>query len=85
MADPDFAPFMAMIAGPSATMRHETLALTLDRPSTHPAQMRRTDRLFELIQILREPLTLPPLPLTRDEVQAMTLRLQLVNLGPILR
>jgi hypothetical protein len=30
MADPDFAPFMALIDGPSAVMRHETLALTLD-------------------------------------------------------
>ncbi|WP_103258187.1 hypothetical protein [Tabrizicola aquatica] len=30
MADPDFHPFMALIDGPSATMRHETLALTLD-------------------------------------------------------
>jgi hypothetical protein len=30
MADPDFAPFMALIDGPSAEMRHETLALTLD-------------------------------------------------------
>lgn len=30
MADPDFAPFMALIDGPSATMRHEQLALSLD-------------------------------------------------------
>ncbi|HLQ18711.1 MAG TPA: hypothetical protein VK146_06990 [Tabrizicola sp.] len=30
MADPDFHPFMALIDGPSAQMRHETLALTLD-------------------------------------------------------
>lgn len=30
MADPDFHPFMALIDGPSARMRHETLALTLD-------------------------------------------------------
>ncbi len=30
MADPDFAPFMALIDGPSAQMRHEELALTLD-------------------------------------------------------
>lgn len=30
MVDPDFAPFMALIHGPSAVMRHETLALTLD-------------------------------------------------------
>lgn len=30
MADPDFAPFMALIDGPSAEMRHEALALTLD-------------------------------------------------------
>ena len=30
MADPDFAPFMALIDGPSAMMRHENLALTLD-------------------------------------------------------
>lgn len=30
MADPDFAPFMALIDGPSATMRHEHLALSLD-------------------------------------------------------
>lgn len=29
MADPDFAPFMALIDGPSAMMRHEELALTL--------------------------------------------------------
>lgn len=30
MADPDFAPFMALIDGLSARMRHERLALTLD-------------------------------------------------------
>ena len=30
MADPDFQPFMALIDGPSARMRHEALALTLD-------------------------------------------------------
>lgn len=30
MADPDFHPFMALIDGPSAQMRHETLALTMD-------------------------------------------------------
>lgn len=30
MADPAFQPFMALIDGPSAQMRHETLALTLD-------------------------------------------------------
>jgi hypothetical protein len=30
MADHDFQPFMALIDGPSAQMRHETLALTLD-------------------------------------------------------
>lgn len=30
MADPDFAPFMTLIDGPSAEMRHESLALTLD-------------------------------------------------------
>jgi hypothetical protein len=30
MADPDFGPFMAMIDGPTAKMRHESLALTLD-------------------------------------------------------
>jgi hypothetical protein len=30
MADPAFHPFMALIDGPSAVMRHETLALTLD-------------------------------------------------------
>lgn len=30
MADADFAPFMALIDGPSAVMRHESLALTLD-------------------------------------------------------
>jgi hypothetical protein len=29
MADPAFAPFMAMIDGPSARMRHEALALTM--------------------------------------------------------
>lgn len=29
MADPDFVPFMALIDGPSARMRHERLALTL--------------------------------------------------------
>jgi antibiotic biosynthesis monooxygenase (ABM) superfamily enzyme len=29
MADPAFAPFMALIDGPSAQMRHERLALTL--------------------------------------------------------
>lgn len=29
MADPDFAPFMALIDGPSALMRHEALALTM--------------------------------------------------------
>jgi antibiotic biosynthesis monooxygenase (ABM) superfamily enzyme len=29
MADPDFAPFMALIDGPSAKMRHEKLALTM--------------------------------------------------------
>ena len=29
MADPDFAPFMALIDGLSAAMRHESLALTL--------------------------------------------------------
>lgn len=30
MADPVFAPFIALIDGPSAMMRHEELALTLD-------------------------------------------------------
>jgi hypothetical protein len=30
ITDPDFAPFMTLIDGPSAQMRHETLALTLD-------------------------------------------------------
>lgn len=30
MADPAFQPFMALIDGPSAQMRHETLALTID-------------------------------------------------------
>lgn len=30
MADPDFAPFMALIDGPSAEMRHETLAFAMD-------------------------------------------------------
>jgi hypothetical protein len=30
MADPPSQPFMALIDGPSARMRHETLALTLD-------------------------------------------------------
>ncbi|MDP3197922.1 hypothetical protein [Tabrizicola sp.] len=30
MADPGFGPFMALIDGPSAAMRHEHLALTLD-------------------------------------------------------
>ena len=30
MADPDFHPFMTLIDGPSAQMRHETLALTMD-------------------------------------------------------
>lgn len=30
MAEPDFHPFMALIDGPSAQMRHETLALTMD-------------------------------------------------------
>ena len=30
MADPDFAAFMALIDGPSAQMRHERLALTLE-------------------------------------------------------
>lgn len=30
MSDRDFAPFMALIDGPSAEMRHETLGLTLD-------------------------------------------------------
>ncbi|MFM7445696.1 MAG: hypothetical protein ACKO2N_17615 [Tabrizicola sp.] len=29
MSDPDFAPFMALIDGPSAQMRHEALALTM--------------------------------------------------------
>lgn len=29
MADPDFAPFMALIDGPSAQMRHEALTLTM--------------------------------------------------------
>ena len=29
MADPAFAPFMALIDGPSARMRHEHLALTM--------------------------------------------------------
>ncbi|MBL9051252.1 MAG: hypothetical protein JNK19_14165 [Tabrizicola sp.] len=30
MADPDFAPFMALIDGPSAQMRHESLAYAMD-------------------------------------------------------
>lgn len=30
MAESDFAPFMALIDGPSAAMRHETLAFRMD-------------------------------------------------------
>jgi hypothetical protein len=30
MADPAFHPFMALIDGPSATMRHETVAFAVD-------------------------------------------------------
>lgn len=30
MADPDFHPFLALIDGPSAVMRHEAVALAMD-------------------------------------------------------